>query len=503
VSIFDACGAGGVTTVGGPSQRTFDCDDAGQTFTRTMTATDVNGNVGTCEYTVTVVSSVDLTSACQDLTVELGPDGTFTLDGTEDWTVQDACGGDAELTVTGLGPETFDCSQVGQTLPRTVTVTDADGNSTECTTNVTVVDVTPPTIECEDITVQLGPNGTYEIANDEALVSLFDACGYTGPNTVGGTNQRRFDCDDAGLTFTRTMRAVDASGNASTCTYQVTVVSSVDPASACQDLTVQLGPDGTFTLDGTEAWTVQDACGGDAALTVTGLGPETFDYDDVGTTLQRTVTVTDPDGNSTTCTTNVTIEDVTPPEIECEDITIELGPNGTYFMANNEALVSLTDNCGTTRGPFTSGGRGNREFDCDDVGQTFTRTMIARDGSNNSITCDYQVTVVGYSGDPDPCSGVRPGTPSSGAMNAQAAITAYPNPTNGLVTVDLRGYLDQPATLEVLNTFGQLIEQRRLGVIEHSTERLDLSEQPSGVYLIRLRLDDGRTDHIQLVKQQE
>ncbi|MCB0638792.1 MAG: proprotein convertase P-domain-containing protein [Lewinella sp.] len=96
---------------------------------------------------------------------------------------------------------------------------------------------------------------------------------------------------------------------------------------------------------------------------------------------------------------------------------------------------------------------------------------------------------------------MRPEAPTDTGGTVSDQLEAYPNPTSGLVTLNLRGYLEQGATLEVVNTFGQLLEQRRLGVIEASTEELDMSQYPAGVYLLRLRLDDGKTEHVQVVRQ--
>ncbi|MCB0639916.1 MAG: hypothetical protein KDC54_25010, partial [Lewinella sp.] len=71
--------------------------------------------------------------------------------------------------------------------------------------------------------------------------------------------------------------------------------------------------------------------------------------------------------------------------------------------------------------------------------------------------------------------GLRPPTPDSKPNTDTHAMEAYPNPTDGTLTVNLGRFLEQSATLEVLNAFGQLIEQRPLGIIENRTEVLDLS----------------------------
>ncbi|MCB0637383.1 MAG: T9SS type A sorting domain-containing protein [Lewinella sp.] len=125
---------------------------------------------------------------------------------------------------------------------------------------------------------------------------------------------------------------------------------------------------------------------------------------------------------------------------------------------------------------------------------TFTRRLPALFLLLGLATAAWGQTQLGGN-DPD-----RPDVPTDNSVTT-SHLQAYPNPTTGAVTVNLAGYLEQSATLEVVNTFGQLIVQRRLGVIESGTEQVDLSAQPAGVYLLRLRLDDGRTEMVQLVKQ--
>ena len=72
-------------------------------------------------------------------------------------------------------------------------------------------------------------------------------------------------------------------------------------------------------------------------------------------------------------------------------------------------------------------------------------------------------------------------------------LEAFPNPTSGQLTLNLSAFMDQDATLEVMDLNGQLILQRQLGVIENSTEQLDLSPYAPGMYFVRLRTQDGTT----------
>ncbi|MCB0637187.1 MAG: HYR domain-containing protein, partial [Lewinella sp.] len=86
----------------------------------------------------------------------------------------------------------------------------------------------------------------------------------------------------------------------------------------------------------------------------------------------------------------------------------------------------------------------------------------------------------------------RPETPAAGMYHA-LDLTVYPNPTSGLLTVDLTAFLDHEASLQVMNLQGRIVLLRQLGIIGSPAERLDLSPYPAGIYLIRLRTAQGVT----------
>ena len=54
---------------------------------------------------------------------------------------------------------TFTCDDLGETQV-VVTATDASGNESTCTATVNVIDDTPPVLVCQDVTIELGPDGT-------------------------------------------------------------------------------------------------------------------------------------------------------------------------------------------------------------------------------------------------------------------------------------------------------------------------------------------------------
>src|SRR5574343_400714 len=64
-------------------------------------------------------------------------------------------------------------------------------------------------------------------------------------------------------------------------------------------------------------------------------------------------------------------------------------------------------------------------------------------------------------------------------------VSVYPNPSNGIVNVDLQGALAQTATLEVYNAMGQLVISKNYNEVSGKFD-VDLSGNAAGVYTIKL-----------------
>ncbi len=131
----DNCGVQGVTQ--SPAAGT-PVSGAGN-MTVTLTVTDVNGLTDFCQFTVTKMDETPPTVVCKNTTVFVNATGTYTLLATDVFNAtasSDNCSG--ELTVTNISPATVSCNQVNQTIPVTVTVQDAAGNTASCTAQITV-----------------------------------------------------------------------------------------------------------------------------------------------------------------------------------------------------------------------------------------------------------------------------------------------------------------------------------------------------------------------------
>ncbi len=160
---------------------TFDCSDIGPN-TVTLTVTDpVSGMTSMCTPTVTVEDNVAPTALCQDINVMLDAMGNASITGADvDNGSNDACG-IASLTVS---PNTFDIFDVGPNTV-TLTVTDVNGNTTDCMATVTVDN----TLGIDDIsmdlsTITMSPNPASEqilLSNPQGLelndMTIYDLTG--------------------------------------------------------------------------------------------------------------------------------------------------------------------------------------------------------------------------------------------------------------------------------------------------------------------------------------
>ena len=178
--------------------------------------------------------------------------------------------------------------------------------------------------------------------------------------------------------------ATDAAGNITTCTFTITVEDNEPPAVVCQDITIQLDAfgDASITASDIDGGTT-DNCG---ISTIT-ASPVDFTCTDVGAN-NVTLTVTDINGNSSTCIAVVTVEDITAPSVVCQDITVQLDATGSVTIDPASLDGGSTDGCGGA----LSYAIDIDTFGCDDIG-TNNVILTVTDPSGNSDTCMAVVTV--------------------------------------------------------------------------------------------------------------
>ena len=459
----------------------------------TLTINDGNGNTSTCVANVTVLDVTPPTAVCQSITVPLDANGNASILASQiNNGSSDACG-IAGMTVS---PNTFTCANIGPN-PVTLTVTDVNGLSSTCTATVTIVDNTPPTASCQNITINLDASGNASITAAQINNGSSDNCGIAtmtvSPNTfncsnatpVAGPstawiNEIHYDnvgtdagefielAGNAGLNLTGwslvlynganglsyntialsgilsnqsngfgfdvisfptdglqngspdgmalvnnlnnvvqflsyegTMTALNGPANGQTSTDIGVAESSTTPAGFSLQLT------GTGSSYGSFTWAAESASTANAAN-----NGQTF-VAPAGNTV--TLTVTDVNGLTSTCTAIVTVNDITPPVAMCQNITVPLNASGTVTVTASQVDNGSSDACG-----IASMSLSQTSFSCADIGPNPV-TLTVTDVNGLSSTCSATITIADATPPQANCQSITVQLDGSGSASVTAS----------------------------------------------------------------------------------
>jgi subtilisin-like proprotein convertase family protein len=223
-SFFDA---GSSATCGSvdfsASMTEFSCDDVGNTYDITLTVTSQSSGLSdACTASVTVADPNSFCCAppeavCENITVQLDASGNASIIPADIGSSSTAeCGQQSET----LSDDTFDCTNVGANMV-TYTITDINGDSDNCTANVTVEDNIAPSAVCLNTTVEIQPDGFYNLQQSDVYdpANSSDNCSIASVSFPATT----FDCNDLGLTSPIVVTVTDPAGQTGNCTANVTI----------------------------------------------------------------------------------------------------------------------------------------------------------------------------------------------------------------------------------------------------------------------------------------
>ncbi|HHG83256.1 MAG TPA: HYR domain-containing protein, partial [Bacteroidetes bacterium] len=366
----DACGIAGMMV----SDTILGCAQIGSNAV-ILTVADNNGNTATCTATITVMDTIPPLAICQNATVHLDGTGNASISAASvNNGSSDACG----LSGMAVTPATFNCSNVGANTV-TLTVTDVNNNTSSCSATVTVMDTVPPTAICQSVTLQLDALGNANLSPGMVNNGSSDACGISAIMVSPTT----FTCAEVGPNNV-TLTATDNNGNMSTCTATVTVLDTISPLAVCQNVTIQLAASGNAALAAAMVNNGStDACGiagmivSDTAFGCAQVGPNTV-----------TLTVTDNNANSATCTATITVEDTVPPVALCQNVTLQLDASGNASLSPGMVNAGSGDACGIANMTIS-----DTAFTCAQIGNNAV-TLTVTDNNNNVATCNATATVM-------------------------------------------------------------------------------------------------------------
>jgi gliding motility-associated-like protein len=365
------------------------------------TATDGSGNTSTCLFHVTVVDEEAPVISCHDNQTRSTTPGlcSYTVAGTEfdPLTVSDNCLVQSLVNDYNGGSTLAGAEMPLGTTAITWTVTDGYGNTASCAFTVTVNDDEAPTVTCV---------GNQSRNADETI------CFYTVQGTEFDPTSSDDNCSVAGLvndfnntatldgaeiplgTTTIVWTITDATGNSSSCSFDVSVNDNQYPYITCPDdiaVTTDAGQCDAYVTVPVPDY--GDNCT-ETTLTndYTGTGNASGTYPKGITVV--TFTVTDGYGNTTTCSINVTVTDDEAPVVTCPaDIPDAPVDEGLCTATLTPGTATVTDNCpaGVTVGGVRSDGLAlNAPYP---VGLT-TITWTGSDQSGNTDVCEQSITVI-------------------------------------------------------------------------------------------------------------
>ena len=438
-------------------------DVCGALTTVIFTATDECGNFVTTEATINTEDTIPPVIGCPGDVTAVTEDGDCgAIVNFQPAVAIDNCGSAFTYQTGGLGSGSV--FPVGDTLIE-YTAQDDCGNLATCTFMVTVIDDDAPVAICQDLTVTLDDTGNATITADQLNFGSNDNCG------VGSVaiNVDTFDCSNVGANEV-TLTVTDIHGNTATCVATVTVLDNTAPITVCQNITLELGDDGTVTIDPLAVdGGSSDACG----IASYELNTDTLDCSNLGNTTVI-LTVTDVNGNQSSCSAIVTLEDNSAPVLVCSDVTIELNQDGVAFIIPS-LVADITDNCETGAVIIDV-----EEVSCADIGTPLTVNVFANDGNGNSAVCSAVLTVVDLLGPEIVCPDNQAvnldpdGTYTLGDYIGDGSATATDNCTDP-VTI----FSQDPAAGSVLGFGTQVITftaEDQYGNVSTCSFELDIQE---------------------------
>jgi SprB repeat/HYR domain len=385
----DNCGVASLTL----NQTTFGCQSYNTLVT--LTVTDGSGNVSTCSTMILVDDTIRPVANCPATRTEYAAQTGVTFLVAQNYNLgsTDNCG--VPPQGLSLSPAKVFCGSTSPyTTPVILTVSDMRLNQRSCTTLVTVVDASPPTMyACPTGNVTLNASGTGVVPPPAPSFNIQDNCGLASLVYSPST----FTCANVGVNPV-VLIATDWVGLVSSCSTTVTVTENTPPAAICQSATLNLGAGGTATLT---ASSIDGGSTDNCGITTRVVSPSAFNCSQIGV-RPVTLTVTDQGGNSSTCSTTVTVVDATPPVLNCPTRHVQLNAQGNVTLSAANLVQSATDNCAVS-----SLVASQTTFTCADFAGTPV-SITATDASGNTQSCT--VTVIA---DPQPFSAVLSAMPGA------------------------------------------------------------------------------------------
>ena len=478
-----------------------------------VTAFDEHGNSSTAYCPVTVYDVTDPVASCVDtFEIILDDNGNGIIypgDINETGASYDVCG----IATMELSQTIVDCSHIGF-VPVTLSVYDPSGNSDECTSIVEVIDdiapkltpvsdivltVVPPACDanlevflpmlvatdpCLDsiwITNGVDLNGAFPLGATEVIWAAADLAGNTNQDTftikVGAYNAAptidaindQFVEEDSGLLVV----PISGISTGNDCPAVEQSIVSVEALSNNTALITDITVEHTLGAGRIELTLVPDMSGtATIAVTVIDDGGTTNGW--INTTIETFEVTVAPVNDAP-----ILVDSIADQEINADKVLkLPISPAlGEVFDDEDDPVltISVTMEDGSTLPDFA-------EYINDTLTVTpFRENMgcyeimvTATDSSGATATDQFQLCVLDWI------------TGTDEFVNL-AKAQLYPNPTEGMVTLEISGNHSSEVEVVVMNILGKEVLKKDF----HTKEllQIDMSEHVSGMYIVKLIVD--------------
>lgn len=458
----------GATTGSGSGTGSGSTFNVGVT-TVTLTATNSCGT-NTCSFTVTVLDTQNPTISCP-APVTVSCAGEVPAPDIASVTATDNCSG---VTVTHVGDVISNQTCAGRyTIERTYRATDAAGNAVTCTQIITVNDQTAPVISCPANITTATPVGSCN-AVVNFTVTATDNCG--GPVTIT-TLPASGSVFPMGTT-TVTATATDACGNSAVCTFTVTVTDGQLPVITAQPanqvICAQENASFNVTASNVVSYQWQQLLGGNW-ININGANSNTYTVANTGQAVSgnryRVMLV----GHCTTIYSDpamLTVNQLPQPVILT---------SAEACLEDRSIQLQATPAGGAFSGPGVAGNSWNLEIP---AAGNHTISYTYTDG-NGCVATASKVISLRF------CESFR----------SVLELQAYPNPTDGKVTVKALITMEGAWSIGANDLVGRQVWRKDIPLRKGwNVFEVDLTGKLPGMYIITLSRGGGRKADIKVLK---
>lgn len=457
---------------------------------------DAGGCVSSCSFTITMDGDPEdrpEVTCADEVVVEYSPDLDITAFLSQGLlSVTDDCG-IKEISYEGL--PNIDCNRIGNSQDVQVNVLDIDGNAPEsCSFNLILTETTPPVARCREPFTVLIPaaGGRVFVRPSDVDDGTTADCDFDLFMEGSDNGNLRFNCNSLGENEV-TMIVTNEEGNeaSSSCSTTVTVADNRPPTAMCQNTILILSETGEAFLAPTN---LDGGSTDNCTITDFAASKTSFNCDDLGNNSVQ-LTLTDQSGNSSSCTSTVTIQDS--PNSFCEVLLpVEL----TAFTGEVKDKKNQLDWAVANEEAFS-----HYEVERSKDGSTEWQVLGAIDGragavagaeggleSNVAYTYSdaipllrafYRLRMV----DLDGSFGFSPLVYLE--REDKRKLTVYPNPTTGRFTAQLPTAPEETANISVLDFSGKVLSREKT---TSTTYEQHLNKLAPGVYLFVVEAASGR-----------